>query len=109
MNNLKPIQVDTKESKTFKGYTEEGAKDYNKYQLEGLELYKKCNFEKRLKRNINKHIEEYTKFFIYNNLIITVKPMNINKDYPSGYYEHCRTFSIYVDHDNKCLKLIEEV
>lgn len=106
MNNLKPIQVDTKESKTFKGYTEEQAKDYNKYQLEGLELYKKCNFNKQLKRNINKHIEEYTKFFVDGVHLITVSPMK--KDYPNGYYEHCRSHTIYIDNENKCLKLIKE-
>lgn len=105
MNELKPMQVKYYKDAMFNTYTKEQAKEYNKYQLEGLELYKKCNFNKQLKRNINKHIEEYTKFFIYKDTITTVKPMT--KYYPSGYYEHCKTFDIFVDHENKCLKLME--
>lgn len=106
MNNLKPMSVRYEENATFKSYTKEGAENYNKYQSEGLELYKKCNFNKQLKRNINKHIEEYTKFFIHGNYITTVSPMK--KSYPTGYYEHCRSHTIYIDNENKCLKLIKE-
>lgn len=103
---LKPIQVEYKENATFKGYTKEGVEKYNKQQLEGLELYKRCNFKKELKRNIDKYIEEYTKLFVDNNYIMTVTPMT--KLYPSGYYEHCKKHKIYVDYNNECLLLIEE-
>lgn len=103
---MKAIQVKYKENATFKGYTKEGSEEYNKRQLKGLELYKRCNFEKELKRNIDKYIEEYTKLFVDNDYIMTVTPME--KLYPAGYYEHCKSKKIYVDHENKCLLLIEE-
>lgn len=101
---MKAIQIEYKENAVFRGYTKEGAYKYNQQQLKGLELYKKCNFEKELKRNIDKYIEEYTKLFVDNNYIMTVTPMK--KLYPSGYYDHCKSKKIYVDHDNKCLLLL---
>lgn len=104
---MEAIQVRYEENAIFKGYTKEGAEEYNKRQLQGLELYKKCNFDKELKRNKNKYIEEYTKFFVsYGKRLLTVTPMGDN--YPHGYYEHCKSYTIYVDHENRCLLLIED-
>ncbi|MBC6695302.1 hypothetical protein H9L25_00725 [Terrisporobacter mayombei] len=101
---LKPIQLEYKENAKFGGRTKEQTEEYNKYQLEGFELYNACNFDKELKRNINSYIENYTKFFIDNTNVITVSPMK--KLYPIGYYEHCKKHKILVDHENKCLLLM---
>lgn len=102
---IRALQVSYKEDSIFKGRNEKETKQYNNYQSEGFKLYKKCNFSKELKRNINKHIEEYTKFFIHDNTLMTVSP--VRKGYSSGYYEHCRGYGIFVDHDNKCLLLVK--
>lgn len=102
--NLKYI-----ENEVFKGRTKEETEEYNNYQLKGFELYKSCNFNKELKRNINKYIEEYTKFFIHSNnkYIMTVSPMK--KSYPGAYYEHCKSYRILVDYNNKCLLLTNSI
>lgn len=100
---LKPIQVEYKENAIFGGRTKQETIEYNNFQLSGLELYNNCNFKKELKRNINNFIEEYTKFFINGNTIMTVSPME--NLYPDGYYEHCKSHKILVDHENKCLLL----
>lgn len=55
--------------------------------------------------------DEYTKYFIYkDNTFMSVKP---GKDYPSGYYNHVRSYNYKVDHVNKIIlftdKEIEEV
>lgn len=102
---LEPMTIDYIENTQFKSRTREETEEYNNYQLKGFELYKSCNFSKELKRNINKYIEEYTKFFIHKNdkYIMTVSPMK--NSYPSGYYEHCKSYKILVDYNNKCLLL----
>lgn len=102
---IEPIILKYKENEVFKGRTKEETEEYNNYQLKGFELYKSCKFNKELKRNINKYIEEYTKFFIHSTdkYIMTVSPMK--KSYPYGYYEHCKSYRILVDYNNKCLLL----
>lgn len=103
---IRAIQVEYKEDAAFKGYTKEGTEKYNKQQLDGLELYKRCNFEKELKRNKDQFIEEYTKLFLgKDGYLMTVLPMK--KLYPTGYYEVCKNHKIFVDHDNKCLLLVD--
>lgn len=103
---IKAIQVEYKEDSVFKGHTKEGTEKYNKQQLEGLELYKRCNFEKELKRNKDKFIEEYTKLFLAKDgYLMTV--LSMKNHYPHGYYTHCKEHTIFVDHDNKCLLLVK--
>lgn len=102
---LELMNIDYIKNTQFKSRTREETEEYNNYQLKGFELYKSCNFNKELKRNINKYIEEYTKFFLHKNdkSIMTVSPMK--NSYPSGYYEHCKSYKILVDYNNKCLLL----
>lgn len=102
---LEPMTIDYIENTQFKSRTKEETREYNEYQIKGFELYKKCDFNKKLKRNINKYIKEYTKFFIHKNdkFIMTVSPMK--KYYPSSYYENCKNYIILVDHDKECLLL----
>lgn len=102
---LEPMNISYIENPVFKGRTKQETEEYNEFQLKGFELYKNCNFDKELKRNINKHIEEYTKFFLHRNdkYIMTVAPMK--KNYTSAYYEHCKSYKILVDHENRCLLL----
>lgn len=105
---LEPMNIIYIENPVFKGRTKQETEEYNEFQLKGFELYKNCNFDKELKRNIKKYIEEYTKFFLHRNdkYIMTVSPMK--KKYTSAYYEHCKSFKILVDHTNRCLLLEEK-
>lgn len=86
-------------------------KGHKEYILEELKKYNSGALNFTHKRINNKMIEEYTKYFIYkNNTFMSVKP---GKDYPSGYYEHVRSYNYKVDHVNKIIlftdKEIEEV
>lgn len=103
---LRPMNVEYIENTVFGGRTKQETEEYNNYQSNGFNLYKKCNFTKELKRNINLYIEKYTKFFINGNTIMTVSPMK--NSYPYAYYEHCRSYKILVDENNKCLLLINK-
>lgn len=105
---LEPFSIRYEGNKAFGGRTRQEEEEYNEFQLKGFELYKNCNFDKELKRNINKHIAEYTKFFlnIKDKDIMTVSPMK--KIYPSAYYEHCRSYKILVDNQNKSLLLLKK-
>lgn len=105
---LKPMSVEYIENAVFGGRTKQETEKYNNYQLKGFDLYNKCNFTKELKRNIDLHIKNYTKFFIHGNekIVTTVSPMK--NSYPHAYYEHCRSYKILVDENNKCLLLINK-
>ncbi|RGX02695.1 hypothetical protein [Paraclostridium sordellii] len=105
---LEPFSIRYEENKAFGGRTKQETEEYNEFQLKGFGLYKNCNFDKELERNINKHIAEYTKFFlnIKDKDIMTVSPMK--KIYPSAYYEHCRSYKILVDNKNKSLLLLKK-
>ena len=84
---------------------------HEEYQKEELKKYNSGALNFTHKRINNNMIDEYTKYFIYkDNTFMSVKP---GKDYPSGYYNHVRSYNYKVDHVNKIIlftdKEIEEV
>lgn len=84
---------------------------HEEYQKEELKKYNSGALNFTHKRINNNMIDEYTKYFIYkDNTFMSVKP---GKDYPSGYYDHVRSYNYKVDHVNKIIlftdKEIEEV
>lgn len=76
---------------------------HKEYQYEQLELYKSNTLNFQKKRITNRMIEDYTKYFIYdNNRFMAVKPSN-GGIYPSAYYSHVKQYDSLVDFDNKII------
>ena len=88
--NLRPIYNDDIEG-------------HKEYQIEQLKLYNSNTLKFQKKRITHKMIEQYTKYFIYDNkTFMAVKP---SKDgiYPTGYYQHVKQYDSLVDIDNKII------
>lgn len=95
-NELKPIYNDDIEG-------------HKEYQIEQLKLYNSNTLNFQKKRINHKMIEQYTKYFIYDNKkFMAVKP---SKDgiYPSSYYTHVKQYNSLVDVDNKIILFLDDV
>lgn len=94
--NLKPIYNDDIEG-------------HKEYQIEQLELYNSNTLNFQKKRINHKMIEQYTKYFIYDNKrFMAVKPSN-DGIYPSSYYTHVKQYNSLVDVDNKIILFLDDV
>ncbi|MGL4802005.1 MAG: hypothetical protein ACRC18_07040 [Cetobacterium sp.] len=90
-------------SKQLKPIYNDDIKWHKEYQLQQLQIYNSnvLNFNKR--RINNKMIEEYTKYFVYNdNTFMSVPPAK-DGSYPGGYYEHVRNYNYKIDIVNKVI------
>lgn len=82
---------------------------HKEYQIEQLKLYNSNTLNFQKKRINHKMIEQYTKYFIYDNKkFMAVKP---SKDgiYPSSYYTHVKQYNSLVDVDNKIILFLDDV
>lgn len=94
--NLKPIYNDYIEG-------------HKEYQIEQLELYNSNTLNFQKKRITHNMIEQYTKYFIYDNKrFMAVKP---SKDgiYPSSYYTHVKQYNSLVDVDNRIILFLDDI
>lgn len=95
-NELKPIYNDYIEG-------------HKEYQIEQLELYNSNTLNFQKKRITHNMIEQYTKYFIYDNKrFMAVKP---SKDgiYPSSYYTHVKQYNSLVDVDNRIILFLDDI
>ena len=95
-NELKPIYNDDIEG-------------HKEYQIEQLKLYNSDSLNFQKKRITHNMIEQYTKYFIYDNKrFMAVKP---SKDgiYPTSYYTHVKQYNSLVDVDNKIILFLDDV
>ena len=101
--NLQLLAAEKVKSINLRPIYNDDIEGHKEYQIEQLKLYNSNTLKFQKKRITHKMIEQYTKYFIYDNkTFMAVKP---SKDgiYPTGYYQHVKQYDSLVDIDNKII------